>query len=212
MAVVVIDASIGSMKMAKKKVWHPLDLAALPNCRIIACDPSLTALGMVFLEVHESQAVILGAEKLSTARTDKVGWEDTFERAKTMEGLVAAVMTDWLEDFGSGNLMAFVESPPIGGGPLVRVESTLLTGYGFTKQALEQDIAVGPLVMPQAHKWLLCGNYRAVKKEHHEELKKLLPDILDGKLITNEALRDALSIALFGAHKMGSRHGSRSTD
>ncbi len=186
-------------KLSRKKPWFPLELATLPNCRYIACDPSITALGLVFLEVHDGEVYILGAEKLSAASTGKVGWEDTFERAKAMESLVGAVLTDWLHDYGDAR--AVNESPPIGTGPMMRIEATILTGYGFGRQAERLGATLESMVMPRSHKWLLCGNAAATKIQHHAEIRKLLPDIIDGKMITNEATRDALSVALFAADR-----------
>lgn len=184
--------------MAKKK-WVELDLAALPNCRFIACDPSLAATGLVFIEVHDGEVYVLGAETVGAAKTDKVGWEDTFLRAHYLKVALRAILESWVHDFGGG--VAVHEAPPVGGGSMMRTESTILAGYSFEQVAEELGMELAPLVTPNAHKFLLSGNGRATKKEHHVKVKELLPSIFDGKCITNEALRDALSVALYAADR-----------
>lgn len=184
--------------MAGKK-WVELDLATLPNCRFIACDPSLAASGLVFIEVHDGEVYVLGAETVGTTKTDKLGWADTFQRAHELKTALRPILESWLHDYGGG--VAVHEAPPAGGGEMMRIESTILAGYSFEQVAEELGMESAPLVTPQAHKFFICGKARAGKKEHHAKLKEYLPAILDGKYITNEALRDALSIALYAADR-----------
>lgn len=186
--------------MAVKRQWFPLDLNALPNCRIIACDPSFSAMGIVFLEVYDGQVTVNGAEKLATEPTAEGGWESNFARAEELYGRISYIFSEWLEDWGAGTI-AVHESPPSGGGNLMRIESSILGGREFRRAATQWSVPIGKLVTPQSHKKLLCGNHIAKKPEHHAAIKLLLPDILDSKVITNEALRDALSIALYAAHR-----------
>lgn len=185
--------------MATKK-WSELDLASLPNGRIIACDPSLAATGLVFIEVHDGEVYVLGAETVGTTKTDKVGWEDTFLRAHSLKQALSSVLEPWVHDFGGGMATAVHEAPPVGSG-MLRKESSILAGYNFEQIAEQLGVVADPLVTPMAHKYLICGNGRAGKKEHHEALKRLMQSIFDSKTITNEALRDALSIALYAANR-----------
>ena len=189
------------MTVTKKQPWGRLDLTTLPNSRWIACDPSLTATGLVYLEINDGTVTVLDAEKLSTVPVAK-GWEDTFIRAELIEKQIVSTLSSWLFDWGRGDIRAIHESPPTGGGTLVRTESTILTGYAFRNAVQVHDLTIDKMATPQAHKKLVCGNGRATKQEHHAELKLLLSDILDGNLITNEAHRDALSIALYGAWRL----------
>jgi hypothetical protein len=152
--------------------------------------------------VDSGDVAVRGAEKLSTAPTSRRGWEDTFYRAELMEALLAALVSNWCEFEGSADLVAVHEAPPAGGGDFTRIESTILTGYGFRSVMSENEIEVLKTVTPQAHKKLLCGNHLASKKEHHEAVKKLLPKIRNSVLISNEATRDALSIALYAAWRI----------
>jgi Holliday junction resolvasome RuvABC endonuclease subunit len=192
--------------MAKRK-WVELDLAALPNCRFIACDPSLAATGLVFIEVHDGEVYVVGSETIGAPKTELVGWEDTFLRAHQLKTAMRAVMEAWVHDYGVS--VGVHEAPPVGGSNMMRTESTILAGYDFEQIAEELGMDTAPLVTPNAHKFLLCGNGRATKKEHHEKIKELLPSIFDGKLVTNEGQRDALSVALYAAHRLGEqRNGS----
>lgn len=185
--------------MATKK-WNELDLADLPNCRVIACDPSLGATGLVFIEVHEGEVYVLGAETVGTTKTDKVGWEDTFLRAHQLKTALWPILESWVHDFGGGLATAVHEAPPVGSG-MLRKESSILAGYDFEQLAEQLGVTNGALVTPMAHKFLICGNGRAKKKEHHEALKILMKTILDSSCVTNEATRDALSIALYAANR-----------
>jgi Holliday junction resolvasome RuvABC endonuclease subunit len=166
----------------------------------------LTASGLVFIEIHDGEVYVLGAQVVGTTKTDKVGWEDTFIRAHALKSQLRAVLEPWTFDYGHTMVEAVHEAPPVGSG-MLRKESSILAGYNFEQVAEEMGVIGAPLVTPHAHKFLICGNGRAGKKEHHEALKKLMTSIFDAKLITNEALRDALSIGLYAAHRKG-KHGS----
>ena len=185
-----------------KQQWQPLDLSTLPNCRYIACDPSLSATGLVAMEVHDGEVYVFGAVKIGTEKTDKVGWEDTFLRSQQLKEKMRPIIGELAELYGNTFIQGVNEAPPVGNG-MMRTESSILAGYVFREVCAEQGIDSAALVTAHAHKALLCGNGKASKKEHGEAVKRLLPDIFDGKLISNEALRDALSIGLYAAHRLG---------
>jgi Holliday junction resolvasome RuvABC endonuclease subunit len=186
--------------MAIKKPWAPLDLTSLPNCRYIACDPSFSAMGLVFIEVHDGQVYIQEAQTLSTVQTGDGGWESNFDRAEELYGLLRETIWDWIDDWGQ-SIWSVHEAPPAGGGTLMRPESSILGGREFRRVSLELTLPIDKLVTPQSHKKLICGNHIAKKKPHHDAVRELLPRIHDSRLIKNEALRDALSIGLYAAHR-----------
>jgi hypothetical protein len=189
------------------KVWTPLSLGDLPDFEVLACDPSLTALGLVWLVIKDGKVSVKGAEKLTVGPTERKGWDDTFARASVMEALVDALVDDW---FGSKDVIdvershvnAVHEAPPAGGGDFVRTEASVLTGYGFRQVAGDWKMKVLPTVTPQSHKKLISGNHIAKKKEHHDALKLLLPTITGSEKVKNEATRDALSIGLYAADRI----------
>jgi len=61
-----------------------------------------------------------------------------------------------------------------------------------------------PMMRRQDHCKLVCGNANADKRAHHAALKLLFPHIAGSELVTNEATRDALSVALATAQREGS--------
>lgn len=189
-----------------KKAWTPLDLNELPPMKLIACDPSLTACGVVYMSIEDSGVVVYGAEKLGTVPTDRKGWDDTFYRADLIEALLDSLMDDWLPAFGK-DCVSLHEAPPVGNGTF-RSESTILTGKAFRTVMNEYNITILDLATPHAHKYLTCGNGRAKKTEHHEAIKRLLPYIINSSIIKNEAHRDALSIGLYAAWREGQRQKS----
>lgn len=184
--------------MSKTKQWSPLDITTLKNGRWIGCDQSITNTGIVLIEIHEGICYVLDSKVLQTKSTEYKGWEDTFTRAEDIELQMQNTIRDWVHDYDSSMIEAYHEAPPAGGGVLVRTESSILTAYAFRKVVSGYNM-IPKMAYPRAHKNLLCGVANADKKTHHAEVKKLLPDILDSQTITNEAKRDALSIALFGA-------------
>jgi hypothetical protein len=182
------------------KKWQPLDLSQLPDCAVLACDPSLAACGIVWVVVEDGRVTVRGAEKLATVQTDRRGWDDTFYRARLLEALLASLVSHWTEEGSLAHgLYGVHEAPPAGGGDFTRIESSILAGYAFRSVCDEHEIKLAKTVTPQSHKKLICGNHIASKREHHESLKKLLPRMDGGNKIRNEATRDALSIALYTA-------------
>lgn len=186
--------------MAVKKPWSPLKLEELPNCRFIAADPSLAAFGLVFVEVHDGQVYIQGAEKLATEQTGDGGWESNFDRAEELCDRLRTTIWSWIDEWGS-SIWGVHEAPPAGGGNVMRAESSILAGREFRRVCTDMLLPIDKLVTPQSHKKLICGNHIAKKKEHHDAIRELLPKIHDSRLISNEATRDALSIALYAAHR-----------
>jgi hypothetical protein len=158
-------------------------------------------MGLVFLEVHDGQVYIQEAKTLSTKGTEDGGWESNFDRAQEISELLCALLEDWVD--GWDIAQAVHEAPPSGGGTIMRPESSILGGREFRRVSWELLLPIDKLVTPQSHKKLICGNHIAKKKQHHDAIRELLPKIHDSRLITNEALRDALSIGLYAAHRKG---------
>lgn len=181
-----------------KKEWHALDLSTLPSGEWLAADPSLAAFGLVHFEIRSSQVYILHAITLATDQTPAGGWESNLTRALYMRHKIADTVDDWIPGF---LCRAVQESPPTGGGAMMRPESTMLGGVMFRLACADWGLENAPLVTPQSHKKLTCGNHIAKKKEHHDAIRNLLPQIHNSQIIKNEALRDALSVGLYAAHR-----------
>jgi hypothetical protein len=89
------------------------------------------------------------------------------------------------------------ESPPIGHGKLVNREIPLLASREYRRAA--GGFPILPMIRRQDHAKLICGNSSASKKEHHAALRVYFPAIDGSETVTNEATRDALSVALAAA-------------
>lgn len=173
---------------------------------ILAFDQSLSACGAVALSSSEEGLVIEAAHKFPAFEVNETGNEASFLKAV----LLTHAITDWrLAEGFTAVRWAFVhEAPPVGGGRIREPESALLSGMSV-RLSLNQFRCEG-MVTPAQHKKFICGNAKADKKEQHAALAELaitLP-IINYHLITNEAKRDALCIAL---HYLGTNNGSGST-
>jgi hypothetical protein len=73
-----------------------------------------------------------------------------------------------------------------------------MASLALRREAAAWDIAVRPMVQPQSHRRVICGNPKASKKEEHEALATLVPalPIIGYSLVTNEATRDALCVGI----------------
>jgi hypothetical protein len=178
-----------------------LDFADLHEGTWLAADPSLTGFGLVVLQVRQAQRryTVLAAGKLTVSPTTATGWEDILQRATIMRSMLQSFFTQhaWLAR--TADLRVVHEAPPIGHGKLINPEIALLTSYVFRDTApLGQKM---PMVRRQDHAKLICGNANAKKPVHHKALKALFPHLTDTRLVTNEATRDALSVAIYAAHR-----------
>lgn len=203
-------------KSAKKKPeWAPLDLSTLHEGMYLACDQSFTAAGLVWLCVWPGSVVrVMAATTISSEPGEVGGWESDYGRAEFLQNRVVGWIVDGhlmlrMEWSPRGPAVYLHEAPPIGGGKFVHPEVSLLAGYAF-RQAMRELVQTGwemrpaPMVRRQDHAKLICGNANATKPVHHRALKELFPQIEGSSMITNEATRDALSIALTAAYR-GSR-------
>ena len=199
-----IDTSaLGGLKTgkpAKKAAWEPLMLADLLPGRYLACDQSLKAAGLVLFQVGDQVPRIVDATALTTDETGVDGWEDVLQRTEQLQHRIR----DWMLLQGypfREPVYSVHEAPPVGGGsPFLKPELSLVTAYAF-RQATEGSVRL-PMVRPQDHKRILCGDANASKTVAHSALKRLyLPHIMGNGMITNAAHRDALSVALVAASR-----------
>lgn len=198
-AIAELGTEAGRRKAAKaKEVWSPLDFNRLRDGRYVACDPSLGATGIVMVRIIEhSPMVVFSATVASTYGTS--GWENVLQSAAELqERLSRWLITNVWDDIP---WLAVHEAPPTGGGKFLKPELSLIAGYAF-RRAVDHsgNGSMLPMVRPQDHKRLICGNANADKKTHHKALKELFPRISGAaEMVTNEGQRDALSIALTAA-------------
>jgi len=188
------------VKAAKAKPdWSPLDLTTLHPGTYLACDQSLGATGLVLFEVMPDR------DRWSVHMTQKIvggeahNWEETLTSAARLQALMMAWIDQWVAGTDWGTIRAVHEAPPTGGGRFLKPELSLVSAHAFRTAA--GGFPLLPMVRRQDHARLICGNGNAKKPVHHAALKLLFPQISGSELITNEAHRDALSVALTAAKR-----------
>lgn len=189
-------------KKTKKKVWTAPVIDQFRAGQIIAWDQSLSACGMVALwcTKPEDGRTVLHINSAETFRMQTAigGHEGNFQRTLALSDEIGRWMED--RDFGGGWEVVH-EAPPSGGGTMRHPESSILASVAVRQGTRRYKL--NPMVSRQSHARFACGNGNATKKDHHAALMKLAEDLEIGNLhlITNEAKRDALSVAL---HWLGS--------
>lgn len=190
----------GEVKAAKTKktTWEPLDLRDLQPGTYLACDQSLGATGLVLFEVmpERDRWSVHMAQKLDGG--GNANWEEALSSAARLQALMVGWIHSWVIGTDWGDVKAVHEAPPIGGGRIMRPESSLLGAFAF-RNAIGFPLL--PMVRRQDHAKLICGNANAKKPIEHASLKQLFPQITGSELITNEAHRDALCVALAAARR-----------
>lgn len=179
---------------ARKPAWEGPGRDDFAYRTLIAFDPSLSATGVIVLSSTRNGLTVLEAYKFPNPETGALGNEDNFRKAMVLTGNVTAWRRNCLTDVT--NLDFVHEAPPIGGGRVRAPESALLAGLAI-RQSMWHHTCLG-MISPASHKNYICGNSKADKKEHHAALAEVAEhlQIQNYELITNEAKRDALSIAL----------------
>lgn len=218
-----LQAVKSGRKAKEKPEWAPFDFELLHEGMYLACDQSYTASGLVELYVWPDRVEVMQAIRIATDEIPEVsGWESDYRRADDLQQQILRWMhkhrvmlpISWSSSDGRSwkppsGLVAYVhEAPPIGGGKFVHPEVSLLSGYAFRMAMRELthhnnwSMSPLPMIRAQDHKNLICGNANADKRVHHAALKKhFIPRIVGSEMITNEATRDALSIALTAAYR-----------
>lgn len=197
----------GAAAKAPKKTWTPPTEADFhapeaPGVRyVLGIDQSLSACGLALIGAQRKPEglvlVVMDAEKITTAAPLFKGFEEHFQRAEQLHDLIERFLSRVY--FGTeGDIELVHEAPPVGGGRLRTPESSILSALAVRLAARKSWIRRGPMVPPQVHKTFVCGDRRADKKKHHAALTALAADlgIAQWEFVTNEATRDAASLAL----------------
>lgn len=197
--------ALKNKRAAKSKPeWSPLELSSLRTGTYLAADPSLTAFGLVLFEVDaEHRCAVHMTAKFTTEAPlpgDPQGHEDTLRRARQIYNALNAWLGEWVWPHDWGNVKAVHEAPPMGNLKHSKFEYSLITGFAFRQAVFPTELL--PMVRRQDHARLICGNPDATKPFHHAALKDLFDEIRGAdELVTNEAHRDALSVALAAAKR-----------
>jgi hypothetical protein len=185
-----------------KVAWAPLDLGTLHDGTYLAADPSLTGFGLVLFEVDQARRryCVHLAAKFDVPKTEAGGWEDILTRAATLNYRLDIWLRQYVFVRRYTNLVAVHEAPPIGHGKMLNPEISLIASREF-RASVRHVVPILPMVRRQDHCKLICGNANAKKPEHHAALRGLFSRIPGSEDVTNEATRDALSVALTAAKR-----------
>lgn len=178
-----------------KAEWAPAGLEGLPDGQVLAVDQSLSSSGLVFLSSLDGTIQVEWAVTYRTGDDGEGagGHEANLRRALELERLFSNLL-----ETVSGDPTIVHEAPTTGGGKVMRPESSLMAAQALRSAAYRWYLAVAPMVRAQDHKRFTCGQANATKKDHHRALMIWAEGlgIANLSVITNEHLRDALSIAL----------------
>jgi hypothetical protein len=171
------------------------DLVKHEGKMILAADQSLSAAGLVVIRVDTDHLDILRATTLRGMATEGAeGYEETLQKALNL----SKQLIKEIGQVPAGVEELVHEGIPIGGGKIVRPESSLMASLALRQAAMRWDMPVKAMVQPQSHRRVICGNPSASKKEEHEALATLVPalPIAGYGHVTNEATRDALCVGI----------------
>jgi hypothetical protein len=183
-----------------KSAWQPLRLSDLHPGVYLACDQSVRALGLVLFEATPEGRYAVHLAETFTEPT-YVGHVGLLANTGRIQDRLEEYFDRWIPVGGWGIVHAVHEMPPVNKGKMARPEVSLLSAYAFVRAVKNRYLLLAP-VGKQSHSKLICGEANADKKIHHAALKEHFDAIRGAdELITNEATRDALSIALAAAYR-----------
>lgn len=190
-------AAIGDKARSKPSVpaWRLPELSDFKQGKVIAFDPSLAATGAVALICDQRGLTVYAARSWKTESLHG-GHEGNLDRFMRLWPQIRG----WLYSINASPAEWKIvhEAPPVGGGKILHPESSLLGGAAVRIAAEQYGLLVGKMISPQPHKHFICGDRKADKRTHHAVLKQLIDTlpIAGAKAISNEATRDALSVAM----------------
>lgn len=178
---------------AAKAEWSPPQAADFRDGSVIGVDQSLANCGIVQLAVHNGRLGIMHAEMLRTVAVHD-GPEDSLLRFEQ----IRRQLNECFAVLASPSSVCH-ETPPIirRGVPMQRPEASWLAAAAVRAAAGDTGRKV-VMLGAQHHKKVTSGNGNAKKPEHHRAMMGWLAglDVVGLERVTNEDLRDALSIAL----------------
>lgn len=180
---------------ATKPEWVPPTRDDLADGHVIAIDQSLAHTGIVSVINHQGFFRVIQAESWKIDSDGAVGHEDSLRRAV----LLSTVLREFFQEHRNPAWVIRHELPlPLNNPKINRPESSLVAATAVRVVAAELSIPIAEMMGAQTHKRITCGKANADKIEHHAALAYLASDLGIGgwELVTNEAKRDAASIAI----------------
>lgn len=191
---------VAGRKRTAKPEWQPLSIeewAHLGERSILAFDQSLAATGFVHLSVssHGGLFIADACTFRTTATEGKGGHEENLDRALIQYRNFKGLLSDYRS---RGGYIVVHEMVPVGGGKLIRPESSLLAAHSLRTAVFELEMEIASSVAVVEHRKVICGNSKADKREAHAALLERAQelDVLNYGIVTNDNTRDALCVAL----------------
>lgn len=189
--------AVRDKRPSPREEWRPLTVDDLSFGIVIAFDQSLSKTAGMCVHREGAGVVVRGVHQLA-GHTDAEGDEGNLQKGVTIYHRLIEFLMSMKGHHPHEQITVVHEAPPVGGGAIMRPESSLLAALALRIAADRLDIPVAPMVSPSQHKKAICGNARADKPEAHAALAQLavsLP-IRGYERVTNADKRDALCVGL----------------
>ena len=162
--------------------------------RMICFDQAMANTGWVVIETDPAMgmSILMMHTIHTTPRPDKLGWEDTLDRAAEVFSTVYKIMSEWQPS------LVVHELPPIGNGPYMRrTDSSIVAATAVRCASSSWGIPV-QMVSAQTAKKFFTGDRNAKKKLVQEALKERYGPLLkDPAFQLNEHTYDALALGCY---------------
>lgn len=170
--------------------YVPAPLKPAPGgVHLLAFDQSLSDTGWVYLHHGTSHTQILDAGNLKAPGTKEKGVSGTLVQGESMHFMVRSLMESKV------GVSRVAYETPATGPKMMRTEASLVAALGIRIAARERGLQVSQHGA-QSGKKFVCGIPNAEKKVAHAALARHFGTMEGYELITNEARRDALLVAL----------------
>jgi Holliday junction resolvasome RuvABC endonuclease subunit len=157
------------------------------NGRVGCFDQTLSKTGSIIL-ISSGGKIVPYRSKMFEPTSEEVGNEGNLEKATLLfEGFLIYFASHKVD------LVAH-EAPPVGGGKLMRPESSLMAATALRCAAKSLGIPVR-MVAPQKVKNRLTGNTKAEKKDVKLAIERMIPEVTDLKP-WNQDVSDACGVGI----------------
>lgn len=175
------------------KGWSLKPIESHFTGRILAFDQSLSATGWVMLDCAGGRLTIQAVGMITTGSSNK-GTLGSLERADEIGDKAERIIESAVPD------MIAHETPPSGGGRLMRPEASLMAAVAIRRAAARFMVQHISMQHAQSGKARFTGQRGADKKDVHAVLRSMLPEI-EGFKPNNDNTRDALIVGVLAAEK-----------
>lgn len=195
--VTTLQSAAKSTPAPKAKIWLPPSRLSLAEGNVIAFDQSLAACGMVWLTFDPSGLKVVDAQVFKTV-SQPSNHAGNLARGTDLARQLRSYLSKAVYSHGSRNWTFIHEAPLTGGGRVRNTDSSLLAAQTIRIEMDYRGFPMAPMITAQQHKWATSGDRLISKSAHRAALMRLVELLgVEGyDQITNEAMRDAFSVAI----------------